>query len=138
MRLLMVGNYGDGNVGDEALREYFLRRYTSHRWTVLSAHPSTPQELPRLPSGIRSFLSFKWLRTLNQLPDFDAVVFGGGSLFTDIESPLACILWWLHVRAARFFGKPVLLAFQGVPDPPLKAALLFLCVMLNRWRGQLL
>ena len=27
MRLLLVGNYGVGNLGDEALREYFLKRF---------------------------------------------------------------------------------------------------------------
>jgi len=41
----------------------------------------------------------------------DAVVFGGGTLFTDIESLGACMLWWEHALAARV---PLLLAYQGV------------------------
>ncbi len=111
---MLVGNYGDGNTGDEALKDYFLKKYPAYDWTVLSSRPEHEDELPRLPTGFRSLVSLKWLRTLNQLPDFDAVVFGGGSLFTDIESTFACFLWWVHVKAARFFGKPVLLAFQGI------------------------
>ena len=42
------------------------------------------------------------------------MVFGGGTLFTDIESPYACFLWWAHAFVARIFHKPVILAFQGV------------------------
>ncbi len=39
---------------------------------------------------------------------------GGGTLFTDIESPRACFMWWLYVRLASFFKTPVFLAFQGI------------------------
>jgi polysaccharide pyruvyl transferase WcaK-like protein len=42
------------------------------------------------------------------------VVFGGGSLLTDTESSFACFLWGWHARIAQFFGKPILLAFQGI------------------------
>lgn len=44
----------------------------------------------------------------------DAVVFGGGSLFTDLESVLACVLWGKHAIIARLLGKPLVFAFQGV------------------------
>ena len=44
----------------------------------------------------------------------DAVVFGGGSLFTDTESAYACFLWWLHAKLAFLLGKDVHLAFQGI------------------------
>lgn len=113
MQCLLVGNYGDGNVGDEALKEYFLRRFPEVEWTVVSARPSEG-EVPRLPAGIRSLLGFRWVRTLRHMRRVEAVVFGGGTLFTDIESPLACLLWWVHVLGARLMGKPVALAFQGV------------------------
>jgi polysaccharide pyruvyl transferase WcaK-like protein len=42
------------------------------------------------------------------------LVFGGGSLFTDIESVRACFLWGLHALAAWLFRKPFFLAFQGI------------------------
>ncbi len=114
MRCVLVGNYGVGNVGDEALREYFLYTFPEIEWIVLSAHPHKPNEYPRLPGGIRSFFGFKWLKTISQMRDADAVVFGGGSLFTDVESVYACILWWVHAFVARICGKPIILASQGM------------------------
>jgi polysaccharide pyruvyl transferase WcaK-like protein len=110
---LLIGNYGVGNVGDEALREYFLQSFPEINWLVVSASPKEG-ELYRLPAGVRSFFAFKWVRTVHALIKSDGVVLGGGSLFTDIESPKACFLWWVHVYAAQIFRKKVLLAFQGI------------------------
>ncbi|MFA5800022.1 MAG: polysaccharide pyruvyl transferase family protein [Candidatus Peribacteraceae bacterium] len=113
MRCILVGNYGTGNLGDEALREFFLETFPGVEWTVLSARPSRQGEVPRLPCGLRSFFH-PWWRTLRAYRRADAVVFGGGSLFTDVESVYACLLWWWHAFVARVFRKPVFLAFQGI------------------------
>jgi polysaccharide pyruvyl transferase WcaK-like protein len=113
MNCLLIGNYGVANLGDEALREYFIKTFPDVTWTVLSADPKEG-EVPRLPLGIRSFFRFNWIKTLKAYRQADAVVFGGGSLWTDVESVYACYLWSLHVLAARIFHKPVLLAFQGI------------------------
>lgn len=113
MRALLIGNYGTGNLGDEALREYFVREFPRVEWRVVSAHPSL-QELPRLPAGVRSFCSLRWWRTVAEYRHADAVVFGGGTLFTDSESLLACILWFLHAALAVLVRKPLFLAFQGI------------------------
>ncbi len=114
MRCLLVGNYGVGNLGDEALKEYFLTHFPEVEWTVLSAHPQTARERSRLPGGFRSLLSFRWIRTIGAYCYSDAVVFGGGSLFTDSESPYACFLWWIHASVAHVLRKPIHLAFQGI------------------------
>lgn len=113
MKALLIGNYGAGNLGDDALHARFLSRFPHIDWTVVSARPG-PTELPRLPGGIRSLLSLRWLKTLRALRQTDMVVFGGGTLLTDIESVHACFLWWLHARVANLYGKPVLFAGQGV------------------------
>ncbi|MBI5155969.1 hypothetical protein HZA45_01700, partial [Candidatus Peregrinibacteria bacterium] len=97
MRCVLIGNYGTGNFGDEALRSYFLKSFPEIEWQVVSARP-TADELPRLPAGPRSLFTTKWFRTIKALRHCDAVVFGGGTLFTDSESVFACFLWWLHVR----------------------------------------
>ncbi len=107
MRCLLVGNYGVRNIGDEALREYFIAAFPDVYWTVLGV------DVPRLPFGFRSFFT-SWLRTISAIRRSDAVVFGGGSLFTDSESVFACVLWWWHGFVARILGKPLFLAFQGV------------------------
>lgn len=113
MKAVLIGNYGVGNFGDEALKEYFLGAFPEVEWTVLSARPKAG-EYPRLPIGIRSFFRTPWLQTLGVIRRSDAVVFGGGTLFTDIESVKACWLWGLHAFVARCLGVPTFLAFQGV------------------------
>lgn len=113
MRTMLVGNYGVGNLGDEALKNYFLQTFSDVEWTVVSAKPQEG-EVPRLPGGFRSFFTTPWWRTVRAYRQADRVVFGGGTLFTDVESPYACFLWSLHVFLARLLGKPVLLAFQGI------------------------
>ena len=112
--VLLIGNFGVGNLGDEALRRYFELRYSHVHWRVISAHPTAPTELHRLPCGIRSLLSLSWISTIRAYWQCDAVVFGGGSLFTDIESLKACFLWWIHAIPAYILRKPIHLAFQGI------------------------
>ncbi|MFH0770703.1 MAG: polysaccharide pyruvyl transferase family protein [Candidatus Peregrinibacteria bacterium] len=111
-RVLLIGNYGVGNLGDEALCRFFQRRYPHICFDVVSACPGEG-EYPRFPFGLRSLLR-PWWRTLRALFRCDGVVFGGGSLFTDIESASACRLWWWHALFARLFKKPIILAFQGI------------------------
>jgi polysaccharide pyruvyl transferase WcaK-like protein len=114
MRCLLIGNFGVSNLGDEALKDYFLQRYPSVDWMVVSGAPKSAQELYRLPTGVRSLLTLRWLKTLLEYKRCDAVVFGGGSLFTDAESLHACFLWWLHALPARVLRRPIHLAFQGI------------------------
>lgn len=119
-RALLIGNFGVGNLGDEALKEYFLTEFPGVAWTVVSASPSSRGdgadvgEVARLPGGVRSLLSLRWLKTISAYRSVDAVVFGGGSLFTDSESPYACFLWWIHASFAFLLGKNVYFTFQGI------------------------
>lgn len=113
MRCVLVGNYGVGNIGDEALKEYFLTEFRDIRWTVVTAKPEHDQDVPRLPLGFRSLFA-SWWRTISEIRHADALVFGGGSLFTDIESVWACVIWRSYAVVAAYFGVPVILAFQGV------------------------
>lgn len=110
---VLVGNFGAGNAGDELLREYFVTRFPDVEWTVVSALPKNG-EVPRLPVGVRSFFLTPWWRTVRVIAASDGIVFGGGSLFTDVESIKACVLWGLHALTARLFRKKIILAFQGV------------------------
>lgn len=112
VRYLLIGNYGAGNLGDEALKEYFLSAFPEMEWRVISACPGAG-ELPRLPFGLRSLLR-PWWKTLAAFRSCDGVVFGGGTLFTDVESVRACLLWWWHALWACLLGKKILMASQGI------------------------
>ena len=112
MSYVLIGNFGVNNLGDDALREYFLTSYPETKWKVISARPKTG-ELPRVPCGIRSLFT-PWWHTIHAIKKSDGLVFGGGTLFTDIESRKACILWWLHAVIAVIFRRKIFLTFQGV------------------------
>lgn len=127
MSYLLIGNYGVSNLGDEALKQYFLEGYPEVDWRVLSAYPQE-EELPRLPCGIRSLLSLRWIKTLGAYKRCEGVVFGGGSLFTDTESIRAPLIWWWHAFVARLYRKDIILAFQGIG--PLRSRL---GTRLTRW-----
>lgn len=114
MKCLLIGNYGVDNLGDEALKDYFLDAFPEVTWTVLSASPKALHELPRLPFGVASLMKGGWLKTFSAYRRCDAVVFGGGSLFTDVESVKACFLWTWHASLAFLLRKPVFLASQGM------------------------
>ncbi len=113
MNAVLVGNYGVGNFGDEALKEYFLHAFPDVQWTVLSAKPGAG-ESPRLPAGVRSFVGTPWYAALGAIRRADAVVFGGGTLFTDVESVRACVVWGIHAFAAWVCRAKIVLAFQGI------------------------
>ncbi len=121
MKFLLVGNYGVGNLGDELLREYFLKTFSEIDWVIVTAGHSQFSILnsqfhnvPRFPFGLRSLLTTPWWKTLSALRQSDGMVFGGGTLFTDIESPKAPMLWWWHAFFAWMFRKKIILAFQGI------------------------
>lgn len=113
MRALLIGNYGVGNCGDELLRQYFEERFSDIDWVVVSERPKKPTDVPRLP--LRPHLIYRgWHRTLRAFWNCDCVVFGGGTLYTDVESLRAVLLWWVYAMVGWLFRKPLVFAFQGV------------------------
>ena len=114
-RAVLIGNYGVGNLGDDALEQYFLRTFPEVEWTIVRAEgwKEKKEIVPRLPFGIRSLFT-PWWRTIFAILRADRIVVGGGSLFTDIESLRAVLLWSFHALIAIIFQKPFILAFQGI------------------------
>lgn len=129
-KIVLVGNFGAGNVGDELILAGFLKKLTRElardrstrkaRVTVLAANPQSVRRwhgvtaLPTLPCGLRSLFRRGWLRSFREIKQADLVIFPGGGLFTDEESWLAILLWGLHILVARYFWKPVYLLGQSV------------------------
>ncbi len=114
MSFMLLGNYGAGNIGDEALKNFFLTEFREVSWNIVSASPSSPAELPRLPAGVRSFFLTSWWKTVRAIARSRGIVYGGGTLFSDVESLSACCMWASYACIAVLFRKPIFLAFQGV------------------------
>lgn len=123
-KIVLVGNFGAGNVGDELILAGFLKKLSRKlpraRVTVLAADPQLVRRwhgveaAPFLPTGLRSLLRGGWRKSWQKLRAADSVIFPGGGLFTDSESVRAIILWGVHILVARYFWKPVFLLGQSV------------------------
>jgi polysaccharide pyruvyl transferase CsaB len=126
-RLLICGNYGATNLGDEAILKSILQ-FTKEAFprahvTVISANPEATarqfkvESVPPVPSGLRSFirgLTGRTIRTtLNAYKECDAVIFGGGGLFTD-EKPRAIFIWLMQILPALRRKKPIFCLGQSV------------------------
>ncbi len=123
-RVVLIGNFGAGNVGDELILAGFLKKLASRlpraRVTVLGHDPKVihrwhgAQAGRLLPFGLRSLFSGRLLQTLKVLREADAVVFPGGGLFTDQENWQAVLLWGFHILVSRWYWRPVYLLGQSV------------------------
>ncbi|MFH0776940.1 MAG: polysaccharide pyruvyl transferase family protein [Patescibacteria group bacterium] len=123
-RLVLVGNFGAGNLGDELILAGFLKKISLElpkaQIVVLAGEPKLVRRfhgvdaLPHLPTGLRSLLKMNWWRSLGKIRKADAIIFPGGGLFSDEESWRASLLWGAHILIARYFWKPVFLLGQSV------------------------
>lgn len=135
MKFLLIGNYGAGNYGDEAillaLLQSLSKEFPFALFSVMCADPkktiafqphfyasSQITFVPFLPFGIRSFgkaiFQNTVKHTLKAYRECDAVILGGGGLFTDDESMKAPLLWAYHTRIATYFKKPIFAFGVGI------------------------
>ncbi len=125
-KVLIVGNYGAGNIGDEAILQSLINlcKQNSLSPTVISANPKETNRLhnvpavPPIPCGIRSFFSGTLNQTKRAYLESDAVILGGGGLFTD-ERWRAPFIWGVHAFASKLSKKPLYCLGQSVG--PLKS-----------------
>jgi polysaccharide pyruvyl transferase WcaK-like protein len=96
-RILICGNYGATNLGDEAILQSILQCVASvfpeAHVQVVSANPELTakqygiQTVSKIPAGFRSMFkgifSKRLMETLREYQYADAVIFGGGGLFSD-------------------------------------------------------
>ncbi len=131
---VICGNYGATNIGDEAILQSILQ-FCRHAFphadiTVISSNPARTAEqydvktVPMMPAGLRSyvkaFFSRSMRKTLHAYKRADAVIFGGGGLFTD-ERPHAIFIWLMQILPAFRYKKPVMSLGQSVGP------------LMNRW-----
>jgi len=120
-KVLIIGNYGAGNLGDEAILSGLVTLCTKNNLQpkVISANPAETTRLhnvpavPPIPCGIRSFLRGTLSATKRAYIECDAVVLGGGGLFTD-ERWQAPFIWGIHALGSKLSKKPLYCLGQSV------------------------
>jgi polysaccharide pyruvyl transferase CsaB len=117
-KFLVFGNYSVGNLGDDVLLKSTLKGILNFFPNSIAkvAAGKKPADCAMLPTGLRSFFAFKWLKTLYILYKTDVVVFGGGGLL-NIEEPKSILIWGNQIFWAKLFKcKVVLLANSITPN----------------------
>ena len=130
--VLIIGNYGAGNLGDDAILGGILtdlramgfsgRIRVTHGGTKSSRDIYKGLELvPFVPSGLRSRFRSESNQALQAIRESDLIILGGGGLFTDAESRRAPYIWATQAKAAHKLKKPYICYGQSVG--PLKTFL---------------
>lgn len=81
-KVLISGYYGFDNFGDEAILGVLLSKLRSADVTVLSANPEKTSRL----YNVKSLHSFDAKNIIPKLPEYDALISGGGSLIQNVTS----------------------------------------------------
>lgn len=123
-RILLVGNYNAGNIGDDALLQGSINGFRKFLpdYDVKVLAPNGPTDFYLIPTGLRSFLRFKWIITLFNFRKFKYLVFGGGGILNP-EEYKSLIVWGVQIVVAKFFGLKVILlanSFSSVDSSLLK------------------
>ena len=123
MKIVLIGNYGAGNLGDEMILEGLLNTvknvYPTAEITVLSGDPVHTEEnhhidaSEKFPAGIKSFFRFFKTETPKIVQKSDLVILGGGGLFGSLSFH-ANIIWAIQALMAYYYRKPVVMYGQSV------------------------
>jgi len=123
--ILVIGNYGAGNLGDDAIFGGILTDlkaigYTG-KVTVMHGGQNISTDIykgikkvPFVPFGFRSRIRGISKDTLSAIRNADLVILGGGGLFTDQESFFAPMLWATQIKACKRLNKPYICYGQSV------------------------
>ncbi len=112
MRILIVGNFGNGNNGDEAVLMAMVRELCqlnpATEITVVSGDPAATRKIHGVEAVRRAF-SFSLIWAIARS---DAVIIGGGGILIDqVHSSLK---YGLVILIARLLGKPTMVYAIGL------------------------
>ena len=130
--ILIIGNYGAGNLGDDAILGGILCDlkavgFTGHIRVMHGGFKSSRdiykglELVPFVPSGLRSRFNTLRSKTFKAIQNSDLIIFGGGGLFTDSESRRAPYICAVQAKALRRLKKPYICYGQSLG--PLKTFL---------------
>lgn len=124
-RILIIGNYGAGNLGDDAIFAGISTELRaagfSGEISVLHGGFESSMDLyggirksAFVPAGLWSLLKSTRKEGLEAIKNADLVILGGGGLFTDEESERAPIIWSTQVAPCIRLKKPFICYGQSV------------------------
>ena len=123
--ILIIGNYGAGNLGDDAILGGIVTELRSIGYSgeihVPHGGSKTSPEIykglkkaPFIPVGLRSRFKKTRKAALAAIKLADLVILGGGGLFTDEESWKAPLIWAAQAKTCRRLRKPTICFGQSV------------------------
>lgn len=122
--ILIIGNYGAGNLGDDAIFAGIVSELAEigYKGKISLLHSGFASSLdiyegfdkfPLVPSGFRSFLR-KNLDTFEAIKKADLIILGGGGLFVDSESMKAPFIWYKQAMACKSLKTPYICYSQSI------------------------
>lgn len=111
-----MGNYNAGNLGDDLLLssiKLHIRKYLPE-YNVEFVAPNKPTDYYLFPTGIMSFLKFKWIKTLYGFYKADVLVLGGGGLLNP-EEYRSLFVWGTQIVMAKLFRLKVVCLANSFP-----------------------
>jgi polysaccharide pyruvyl transferase WcaK-like protein len=113
--ILVIGNYGAGNIGDDLLMEACVKGLRSVFYDAVIVTMGPRADAPLPPAGIMSTIKLNWFKARKAMKQADLVVFGGGGLFNP-EVPYSMFVWGRALKMANSLKKPVVMLGQSFPD----------------------
>ncbi len=123
--ILIVGNYGAGNLGDDAILGGIVTelRHLGYKGEIQVTHGGVQssseiykglKKVPFIPVGLRSRFKKSRKEAWNAVKRADCVILGGGGLFMDEESWKAPVIWAAQAKACWKLKKSYLCYGQSV------------------------
>ncbi len=126
--IVVIGNYGAGNLGDDAIFAGILRDIKNFdskiKVSVLSGMFATSENIYKKAEKLHFFSlgiggGRKSALTRRKIKESDLVILGGGGLFIDSESMRAPLIWFRQAWAVYCMKRPYICYGQSVG--PLKS-----------------
>jgi len=103
-KILIIGNYGDGNLGDEAILDVIIRELNHLEIKNIDVVSRNPKKVGELHNN-----SVKGISVIRFLKDFffyDTITIGCGTIFSDHSGPFI-YLAQLFIIIGKIFGKKI-------------------------------
>lgn len=133
-QILIVGNYGAGNVGDDLLCLAAVKglrtQFPEFNLAILAASPNEIKSFDYLdleaeaigwlfPTGFRSWMRaifrLELWRSLRFVRESEFVIFSGGGLL-NAQVPRSFLVWGAQLFWIKFVGKPIAALGQSFPE----------------------